>query len=98
MSHQHRRAVLLPVVLAAVTVVVIACGSTTTAAPTPAGGGVQDTSGPDTSTNPGSCHYRGALPDPACTPGAFDPKITQDTIRTTSVHRGGASKRDRPSP
>jgi hypothetical protein len=29
------------------------------------------------------CVYRGLLPDPACTPGATDPRVTQDTIQTT---------------
>jgi len=41
---------------------------------------------------PGSCHYRwdGAdpLPDPACTPGAVDPQVTQADIDTTICHRG----------
>jgi len=95
MSHRHRRAVLLPVVLASVTVVVTACGPTTTAArphsaeeaPTPAG--------PVSAAATASCHYRGALPDPACTPGAFDPKTTQDTIKTT-ICTPGWSKQARP--
>jgi 5-methylcytosine-specific restriction endonuclease McrA len=41
----------------------------------------------------GSCHYRTAansqvLPDPACTPGATNPKVTQDTVDTTICRRG----------
>jgi len=33
---------------------------------------------------PGSCHYRGGLPDPVCTPGGDpDPRVSQATIRTT---------------
>lgn len=35
----------------------------------------------------GSCHYRTSsgqtLPDPACTPGAIDPAVTQATINST---------------
>jgi hypothetical protein len=49
---------------------------------------------------PGSCHYRSAadgsvLPDPACTPGATNPKVTQDTLDTT-ICRGGYTKSIRP--
>lgn len=49
---------------------------------------------------PGSCHYRTAadgqmLPDPTCTPGAVNPKVTQDTLDTT-ICKGGYSKSIRP--
>ena len=49
---------------------------------------------------PGSCHYRSAangaiLPDQNCTPGAVNPKVTQDTLDTT-ICRGGYSKSIRP--
>ena len=49
---------------------------------------------------PGSCHYRVAanratLPDPACTPGAVNPKVTQDTLSTT-ICRAGYTKSIRP--
>jgi hypothetical protein len=41
---------------------------------------------------PGACHLRGTtarpLPDPACTPGAANPAVTQATIRTTICRRG----------
>lgn len=41
---------------------------------------------------PGSCHYRWAsgdpLPDPACTPGAVDPEVTQASIATTICRVG----------
>jgi hypothetical protein len=30
-----------------------------------------------------SCHMRGVLPDPACTPGAADPRVTQENIAQT---------------
>lgn len=40
--------------------------------------------------HPGQCHVRdsGKLPDPACTPGAVDPAVTQATIRQTICVRG----------
>jgi hypothetical protein len=48
---------------------------------------------------PGSCHARGrglyALPDPACTPGAIDPAVTQGNI-THTVCRSGYSESVRP--
>ena len=41
---------------------------------------------------PGSCHYRWAgsdpLPDPACTPGAVNPQVTQADIGTTICSSG----------
>jgi hypothetical protein len=37
---------------------------------------------------PGSCHMRGALPDATCTPGAYNPAVTQETIRQTICVRG----------
>lgn len=48
----------------------------------------------------GTCHYRAAangqtLPDPACTPGAINPKVTPDTLGTT-VCRSGYTKSIRP--
>jgi len=40
----------------------------------------------------GSCHYRGIasvpLPDPACTPGAVNPQVSQATIRSTICVKG----------
>ncbi|GAC1407513.1 MAG: hypothetical protein NVSMB60_28010 [Mycobacterium sp.] len=49
---------------------------------------------------PGSCHYRTAangqtLPDPSCTPGAINPKVTPDTLDTT-ICRSGYTKSIRP--
>jgi hypothetical protein len=29
------------------------------------------------------CHMRGDLPDPTCTPGVADPRVTQDNLATT---------------
>lgn len=50
---------------------------------------------------PGSCHIRKAangepLPDPACTPGAVDPAVTNGDIRTTICRRGGYTSSVRP--
>jgi hypothetical protein len=48
---------------------------------------------------PGTCRYRTegryALPDPACTPGATNPKVTQANVATT-ICRGGYSSDIRP--
>jgi hypothetical protein len=49
---------------------------------------------------PGACHYHQAadgetLPDPACTPGAISPKVTQDTLGST-ICRTGYTKSIRP--
>lgn len=37
---------------------------------------------------PGSCHARGVLPDPGCTPGATNPAVTQADIASTICHPG----------
>ncbi len=44
-----------------------------------------------------SCQFRdgGQLPDPACTPGAIDPDVTQQNIRST-ICRSGYTKTVRP--
>jgi len=34
------------------------------------------------------CHLRGVLPDPACTPGAIDLKVTQDDLYQTICSKG----------
>jgi hypothetical protein len=45
---------------------------------------------------PGSCHARGSgsstRPDPACTPGALNPAVTQATIRSTICVSGYTSR------
>lgn len=42
-----------------------------------------------TGTAPTSCHaLSGPRPDPACTPGAIDPSVTQANIQTTICHSG----------
>ncbi|MEU3751780.1 hypothetical protein AB0H17_03280 [Streptomyces olivoreticuli] len=43
--------------------------------------------------DPGTCHYRYTtdkqpLPDPKCTPGATNPKVTQATLKTTICSSG----------
>lgn len=49
---------------------------------------------------PGTCHYRYEgifpLPDPDCTPGATNPKVTQDTLATTICRKGGYTSSIRP--
>ena len=46
----------------------------------------------DAHLQPGQCHLRqtsaGPLPDPACTPGAVDPAVTQSNIRSTICSPG----------
>ncbi|HET9076002.1 MAG TPA: hypothetical protein VFN68_03650, partial [Acidimicrobiales bacterium] len=49
----------------------------------------------------GTCHYGRAadgypLPDPACTPGAVDPTVTQADLRSTVCRAGGYSRSVRP--
>src|SRR5256885_10549484 len=44
----------------------------------------------------GGCHSVNGLPDPICTPGVADPRVTQDTIRTT-ICVTGYTKTVRPS-
>lgn len=43
-----------------------------------------------------SCHMRGSLPDPSCTPGATDPTVTQANIDQT-ICTVGYTKKVRPS-
>ena len=47
-----------------------------------------------TGTISGTCHYRhgGQLPDPRCTPGSFDPAITQANIHKTICVTGYTGK------
>ena len=42
-----------------------------------------------TINNPnGACHLNGVLPDPNCTPGSIDPKVTQNNLDQTICVRG----------
>ncbi|WP_241827207.1 hypothetical protein [Streptomyces graminilatus] len=49
----------------------------------------------------GSCHYRyehgEPLEDPACTPGAISPAVTQQNLRSTICAKGGYTSKVRPS-
>jgi hypothetical protein len=45
---------------------------------------------------PGGCHSVDGLPDPLCTPGVADPRVTQDNILTT-VCISGYTRKVRPS-
>ncbi|GGN46067.1 hypothetical protein [Streptomyces fuscichromogenes] len=49
----------------------------------------------------GSCHYRyeheEPLEDPACTPGAISPAVTQANLKTTICRKGGYTSGVRPS-
>lgn len=50
---------------------------------------------------PGSCHYLHGtggepLPDPRCTPGAIDPAVRANTLRTTVCRAGGYTASIRP--
>lgn len=40
------------------------------------------------STYGGSCTSREGLPDPACTPGEADPRVTPDNVHSTICRRG----------
>jgi hypothetical protein len=71
----------------------------------PGGGGVLVAEDPDHGTAQpfparGTCHARtvphGVLPDPACTPGATDPHVTQATLATTICRAGGYTSTVRP--
>ncbi|MGV9674031.1 hypothetical protein ACWDSJ_02010 [Nocardia sp. NPDC003482] len=70
------------------------------AAPVPVGPGPSGTYTVQPQPAPGSCHSRTAsngqpLPDPACTPGATNPAVTQDNIDST-ICRGGYTSSIRP--
>jgi len=77
----------------------IAQSTTTSSAPPgpgiEVGPGPQSTYSVQTQPPPGSCHYRtsGAysLPDPRCTPGAINPRVTQADISSTICVSGYTS-------
>ena len=50
---------------------------------------------PENANIPGKCHIRGVLPDELCTPGAADPRVTQDNIMHT-ICVSGYTKTVRP--
>jgi hypothetical protein len=51
---------------------------------------------PATAATPGACHSVNGLPDPICTPGVADLRVTQDSILTT-ICVSGYTTRVRPS-
>jgi len=67
-------------------------------------GGLLVTDPPHNAVQPfpaaGRCHARqaanGVLPDPACTPGAVDPHVTDATLESTVCRRGGYTSTVRP--
>jgi hypothetical protein len=52
---------------------------------------VVTTTFPDASTKTANCRAQGALPDHACTPGALNPAVTQDSVATTICTTGWAA-------
>ncbi|MGK5730321.1 hypothetical protein [Streptomyces sp. URMC 124] len=74
-------------------------GTAPAGSPRPPGGSIPVGPGPQPSYTvqqqpaAGSCHYRFTpakepLPDPACTPGATNPKVTRATLKTTICRSG----------
>ncbi|MER6048785.1 hypothetical protein K2224_09460 [Streptomyces sp. BHT-5-2] len=66
----------------------------------PVGAGPQSAYTVQKQPAPGSCHFRYTadkqpLPDPKCTPGATNPKVTPQTLKTT-ICRSGYTKDIRP--
>jgi hypothetical protein len=84
------------VILAALVAALAACGSPAASYPaTPAPPPTSSTSvplvgtpAPNAAASTATCHARGELPDPVCTPGVTDARVTQDTIRTTICVKG----------
>ncbi|HET9655624.1 MAG TPA: hypothetical protein VFP72_09740 [Kineosporiaceae bacterium] len=74
--------------------------SASPAAAIPAGPGPQPRYTVQPQPAAGTCHYRHQgiypLPDPNCTPGATNPKVTQDTLATTICRPGGYTSSIRP--
>jgi hypothetical protein len=77
-------------VVAAAAVAVVIVGVVVTR-----GTGARRVTPPIATVTPSSCHLRGALPDPLCTPGVTDPAVTQANLRTT-ICGGGWSRKVRP--
>ena len=88
----------LPGKLAAVCVIALFAAAGPAAAatvPASSGHGLKkvDDPGRVTGTIRGQCHSRdhGKLPDPRCTPGSIDPRVTQADIRSTICRKGWTS-------
>jgi hypothetical protein len=91
-----------PIIVALVAVVLTACSSTALTSPPPeatAGAGTVPAGGADLASVPAHCTARGSgldvLPDPACTPGAADPRVSQANIQVT-ICRSGYTRTVRP--
>lgn len=68
-------------------------GGDSASGPIPAGSGPQTSYTAQKQPAPGTCHYRYTadkqpLPDPKCTPGATNPKVTQATLKETICKSG----------
>jgi hypothetical protein len=63
-----------------------ACGDTP-----PAAAGAEPTPAPSLAAAGAGCHMRGELPDPACTPGVADPRVSQDNLGATICRSGYTS-------
>lgn len=88
----EERRLMRPTVLVAVVLLVPLAPSPLAYADLPVGPGPTDYT-VQAQPAPGTCHYRTAasgdvLPDPACTPGAVSPAVTQGNISTTICHKG----------
>jgi hypothetical protein len=77
--------------------VLAACGNTPSAPAAAPGAPNLTASPPPAEPTPtlavpaAGCRLRGALPDPACTPGVADPAVTQDNLGTTICRSGYTS-------
>ncbi|MCC9310087.1 hypothetical protein LN042_23970 [Kitasatospora sp. RB6PN24] len=85
----------LALAAAALSLIAAGCGLSTKDAASGDAGAPDRVVGSVVTAPPGSCHYRGALPDPACTPGEADSRVAPDTIKAT-ICAPGWSKAARP--
>ena len=74
--------ILLPALLGCAAGITPVSPGAVTGSPPPAGDSAT------LSSLPAACHYRGALPDAACTPGATDPAVTQANVSSTICFTG----------
>ena len=84
-----------PIVVTLAAVVLTACSSVPVTLTSPSPGTASETAAPaaaDLSSLPAHCSARGSglqvLPDPACTPGAIDSRVSQANIQSTICRRG----------
>jgi hypothetical protein len=79
-------------ITALATVLLSACSSAQLVGPPPATAGTEPAPAADLSALPAHCTARGSspqvLPDPACTPGATDPRVTQANLAATICRSG----------